>query len=51
MLCPPPSAILKNFWSLGRCFDKHNRAFIGWAVSRDQLAPSLNVEIFRTGKH
>ena len=43
----------ENFLPLGWCFDlcvdKFKRAFfIGWKVSRDQLALSLNLAIFRT---
>ena len=46
------SVRLRNFLSLGRCFDlfvDKARLLTGWKVSRDQLALALNLGIFARG--
>ena len=49
MLCPPPPAIVENFWALSQCFGKQKSAIlIDWTVSHDHFAMSLNLGIFQT---
>ena len=45
-ICPPPSAIVKIFLSLGRCFDKHKRAFSLVEQCRVTSWPCLQISLF-----
>ena len=49
MLCPPSFAIVKTFEHLVDVLVNKARLLIGWTVSPEQFALSLNLGIFRTG--